>query len=162
MQWSMGGTDGRMDEHCTYIDSATDLWAVSITAMCGQGTRYPTHREMVPMTTLSSLTCLLRHRTTPSMDSSRQLHTLWSCMPVLRSALDRHAQTTSGLPSRQVFVVCHSKHTHTHTHTPIYRPFFRDYPGKPVPDSELHFFFLVIISPPEQWSLQWFSLFRPL
>ena len=29
-------------------------------------------------------------------------------------------------------------------------------------DTDLHFFFLVIISPPEQWSLQQFSLFRPL
>ena len=29
-------------------------------------------------------------------------------------------------------------------------------------DFELHFLFLVIISPPEQWSLQYFSLFRPL
>jgi len=27
------------------------------------------------------------------------------------------------------------KHTHTHTHTHIYRPFVRDYPGEPVPES---------------------------
>ena len=25
-------------------------------------------------------------------------------------------------------------HTHTHTHTPVQRPFFRDYPGEPVPE----------------------------
>ena len=35
--------------------------------------------------------------------------------------------------SDDVTAVC-SPHTHTHTHTLVKRPFFRDYPGEPVPE----------------------------